>query len=309
MSKNADGTYTGYIYLITNLINGKHYVGQTTTTIEHRWGQHKTDYNNPNPMYKAFQKYGLENFRIDEISHYTRDTLDKLLKILNSKEIYYINKYQSLTTQNGYNLSIGGNNRGIYNCFPIDVYNREGELIYECNSAKETSRLLKYDTSSIIDCCNGKSVPNINYIFRYHGDSFNKFSIKRRTTAKRAYQFTLDGNLVKIHESYRDAAKYVNGIQQSISDAISGRLKTYKGYYWNNENKFDFVGIKDVRRKVKQYDTLGNLLHVYDSAINSARAINKRSSTEIISCCKGEIKIAYGFVWRYFEDDFLKYQK
>lgn len=29
--------YEGYIYLIKNLINNKCYVGQTTTTIEHRW--------------------------------------------------------------------------------------------------------------------------------------------------------------------------------------------------------------------------------------------------------------------------------
>lgn len=54
MSINIDGTYTGYIYKITNLINQKCYIDQTTTSIEHRWGQHKTDYNNPNPMYKAF---------------------------------------------------------------------------------------------------------------------------------------------------------------------------------------------------------------------------------------------------------------
>lgn len=36
MSKNQDGTYTGYIYLLINKINNKRYVGQTTRTIKER---------------------------------------------------------------------------------------------------------------------------------------------------------------------------------------------------------------------------------------------------------------------------------
>ena len=55
------------IYKITNLLNGKCYIGQSIN-IQKRWTNHKTSYKNPNkdcynyPLYKAFRKYGLENF-------------------------------------------------------------------------------------------------------------------------------------------------------------------------------------------------------------------------------------------------------
>lgn len=306
MSKNIDGTYTGYIYLITNLANGKHYVGQTTTTIEHRWGQHKSDYNNNNPMYRAFKKYGIENFKIEEVSNYTRRTKEQLVKILNSKEIYYIKKYKSLVTEYGYNLSIGGNNSGIYKGFPIDIYDRNGKLLYECSSATEASKLVNYDVSSIIDCCNGKSIPIREYIFRFKGDNFYKYPTDRIDCVK-VYQFDLDGNFIKEHYSMSSAADHVNGTIDGLGQMLRGIRKTYKGYYWNREKVFNYIPPKDVRRPVVQYDLEGNFIKRFDSVMDAKRFYGYKTHKSIESVCNGKTLTAHGFVWRYEGDPYDKY--
>lgn len=309
MSLNKDGTYTGYIYKIENLINGKCYIGQTTTTIEHRWGQHKTDNTNPNPMYKAFRKYGIESFSIKEVAHYTRDTKEKLLKILNKKEVYYIDKYSSLITQHGYNLSIGGDNSGIYNCYPVDIYNRTGNLLYQCNSAKEASRLLNgYDVSSILDCCKGITIPNVDYVFRYKDESFDKYSIERKTTGIPVYQFTLKGELINTFDSASQAAKSLGVNSSSITSVLYGINKTCCGYYWNTKNEFNFVPIKDVRRQVDQYDKDGTFIRTFESSADAARKLGLINSVGIIACCKGKILSSHSFIWRYHEDSFDTYR-
>ena len=60
-----------FIYVITNNLNQKKYVGKTTTTIKQRWQQHikdskKDDISN-RPLYAAFNKYGIENFSIQPL--------------------------------------------------------------------------------------------------------------------------------------------------------------------------------------------------------------------------------------------------
>lgn len=90
------------IYLITNIINGRKYVGLTTKPIEERFKAHKyaANLNQGYYLHNAMRKYGVDNFKIELID--TADSIDELKE----KEIFNIEKYDTFNT--GYNLTIGG---------------------------------------------------------------------------------------------------------------------------------------------------------------------------------------------------------
>lgn len=99
-----------FIYKIINLVNNKIYVGKTTSTIEKRFKSHKKSYKSwlkgnrgCSHLYSAFDKYGIENFIIEELD--TASTIDEL----NEKEIYWIKKLDSINPDVGYNILTGGN--------------------------------------------------------------------------------------------------------------------------------------------------------------------------------------------------------
>lgn len=92
------------IYKITNLINGHSYIGQSIC-IEQRWKNHK-HYNKERedyPLYRAFRKYGIDNFSFEIIEECEPNLLDE-------KEIYWINFYNTCSN-NGYNQTSGGDGR------------------------------------------------------------------------------------------------------------------------------------------------------------------------------------------------------
>lgn len=96
----------GKIYLFTNKINNKKYVGQTIQKDCKRINEHIRNVKNKKnkPLYLAINKYGWENFKIAIID--SANTINEL----NEKEIYYINKYNSNNKKYGYNLESGGRN-------------------------------------------------------------------------------------------------------------------------------------------------------------------------------------------------------
>lgn len=93
------------IYVITNKVNGKQYIGLSNNCIR-RWYDHRSRAINPKrrddfdkPLYKAFRKYGLENFTFDILEECPKEELPE-------KEIYWINKKD--TYLRGYNATLGG---------------------------------------------------------------------------------------------------------------------------------------------------------------------------------------------------------
>lgn len=89
----------GHIYVITNLINGKQYVGQTSRSIDVRFEEHCYDSRSTSSIHKAIVKYGVKNFKIEELE-------EVKISELNSREQYWIQKLD--TFKNGYNQNVGG---------------------------------------------------------------------------------------------------------------------------------------------------------------------------------------------------------
>lgn len=96
------------IYKITNLINHKIYIGSTTISIAKRWSDHKYEAKNKGNQYfhKAMNKYGYDNFKIETICSVIKEV------DLNEIEDYFINYYNTLDRNVGYNLVLSDRKPG-----------------------------------------------------------------------------------------------------------------------------------------------------------------------------------------------------
>ena len=100
------------IYYIKNTKNGKGYVGQSQN-IRIRVRRHINLFKRKvydAPLYKAFDKYGLDVFEVEVLLSIT-DLVDKfeIKNKLDEAEIYYIDKLNTYTyNHKGYNQTIGG---------------------------------------------------------------------------------------------------------------------------------------------------------------------------------------------------------
>jgi len=92
------------IYLITNTVNKKVYVGKTIKTLGRRWTLHKylAKCGKAGYLYNALRKYGTEAFTVEIIA--TASTLEEL----NLLEKQLIQKYNSKNGEIGYNIREGG---------------------------------------------------------------------------------------------------------------------------------------------------------------------------------------------------------
>lgn len=211
----------GYIYKITNKINGKAYVGKTTDTVQVRWEEHLRDSRRSRwanrPLYSAIRKYGVDKFAVE--------VLEKVdLENLSERETYWIEYFH--TYSDGYNATTGGDGKVLYDYDLIAKLLRDGRRYQE--------------VSDIVGCCYDT--------VRFVAKKYNIDYIAEPPTAKLCIpveQYDLDGHYIQSFNSFSDAArwlfenKYTRSVGREanthISAVLKGKQKTAYGFIWKKK--------------------------------------------------------------------------
>lgn len=228
----------GIIYKITNNINGKVYIGQTIRSVERRFVEHKTKDSACRKLNRAMDKYGKNNFSIEElVKAKTQEDLDRLEK-------KYIKQYDAINS--GYNIREGGSNgkwhpesiekmrqsqitRLAETTTGVYQFDLRGNLIRKWRSERE---ILDETGWKVGDCLTNKRHMRYGFIWLRENNPELALQKSKKCRPKRRKIIAEKGEEIKVFKSLAEASRQLKIDHSGISQAANGRLNTYKSYTW-----------------------------------------------------------------------------
>ena len=219
------------IYCITNLINGKQYVGQSIhihTRINQHFNYHGISHGSI--IDKAILKYGKDNFQFKILEECP-------IEELNSKEIYYIKLYNTIAP-NGYNVTTGGENGVVPDkCFQVSQYNLKGELVKTFTSIHCAMEETGIARNTISDQVRGLRTPAFDFFFRYGNIPYQEPPTRYIDTLKKSvyvYDKTTR-QFLQSFDSTANSARWRGDISYSknINSALNGKRNIAYDYIWS----------------------------------------------------------------------------
>ena len=219
-----------YIYKIVNNINGKIYIGKTSNTVEERFKEHiqdsKKERCEKRPLYDAMNKYGIENFRIEQIEEVKND------EVASEREQFWINQlrtYIGFIDCNGYNATLGGDSKRYYD------YQEIANKYMELKNQKETAKFFNCDVETVRKACVENNIEIIS-----------SQQIAKDAQKKCVKMYDLENNFIQEFETMKDAAIWVienklttsnkiDGVRSSIRKACNGQYKKAFNHIWKNK--------------------------------------------------------------------------
>lgn len=219
------------IYCIENKINNKKYIGQSIN-MKSRLSKHISELNRNchenDYLQKSWNKYGSDNFKFYVLEYCEKDILDE-------REIYYIDMFDTTNRGLGYNLKSGGQEGNYYS---EEVRQKMSEstkrtyldpkrrMIQRNNALKQWSNPeIKIKISGKNNCMFGKTHTK-EARKKISESKKGKQSFRRNTTPV----FCIELN--KEFKDASDASKILQVDSSSILKVCRGERKTCGGYHW-----------------------------------------------------------------------------
>lgn len=301
----------GTIYCFTSKINGKKYIGQTQN-FNARIVSHKTLLKN-NKHFNSYLQYHFNKYNVNkdffsvfEISIIEDNIQDNLL---NEKEFYYIESYNCLDSEKGFNLMSGGNVRKSSKRLtkklkeihrkrqaPVYMYDLDGKHLGTYRSIVDASEEIGIPQSNIARSINKKEKCR-NVFFRREFVENEPF---KRKGSKPLYVYTLNGELVG---KYRDLVHISDSLSlnyNAVNNAHQRGIR-YKNYLIYSEKKEFTKYVPNVCAKLIYIEvkdnTTGELIDKVRGLKTCAEKYQINPNTLNTYCNRG-IKTKYGFTFK-----------
>lgn len=320
------------IYAITNLVNGKRYIG-SAADVNSRWRTHqkrlRENTHHTIALQRAYNKYGANNFKY-EILYECSPQKDILLFY----EQWFINlmgDYNSSRTAGsplGYKHPEEEKKRRRIKrgCLPVYQFDLDGNLIAEYDSiveAIEGTGIYKGNVRKSIK--NGWAADG--FIFTHDKNNAEVIlssrleKIKQRqllatslsieSCIKSVIRIDTSGNVLARYLSLSDAARDLNVAVSSISISIDTTHTCLNSLFVSDENKIDYI-ISEYRKRMEELSKKGKKkiiqidlktgknIRVWNSITEAANAVGAKIPN-LSKVLKGERNKCAGFGWKFLE--------
>lgn len=113
---------------------------------------------------------------------------------------------------------------------PVYQYSIHGELLNKYESVRCASKALNINESNIQASCTGVQKKSGGFVWRYEGDSFDKYDVKTTFNVYPVYVSDLHGNHIATYSSCADAGRSLGLDISRIAKCCKGLCSHIKGY-------------------------------------------------------------------------------
>lgn len=269
------------IYLITNKIDNKHYVGLSINCLE-RFSKHKSllrrcKHHNQH-LQSAWDKYGEESFVFEILEEHNNE-------YLHSFENFWCNLLDSHNREFGYNIDLTNPNK-------------------KTNLNKETIEKIRIsNTGREVSIETRNKLRDINLGKKYSDETIE--ILKNSAKNKSVSVYSKDGSFIKKYKSIRECGRQMSIDSSHICKCIKNKFNIVNGYIFKYSN--DILTQEEIvyrnsksndskKVKVIGYKLSGELIGEYNSFYEAGK-VNNLDPYKISLCIKGLQKRVKDTIW------------
>lgn len=229
--KSVQNNYYGFIYITTNNINGKKYIGQ-----KKYYGNYEIYIGSGIALKNAINKYGKENF--------TREIIEncKTKEELDSREKFWIEYYNATESEDFYNITSGGDggfgsgkNSPWYGKHLSDetkeklskIKSGENNPFYGKTHSDEVKK--KLSEKALNQRHSKETREKMSKSMKENHADFNG---KNNPRANPVNQYSLNGEFIKRWDYAKEASRTLDINYSSLISCCTGKYKSSGGFKW-----------------------------------------------------------------------------